>query len=45
MEYEKPELISLGSAAANIQGGKGTSMYPDSPHDQSYTTGAYQADE
>jgi hypothetical protein len=42
MKYEKPELLVLGPATTGIQGGKGSSMYPD---DHSYTTGAYQADE
>jgi hypothetical protein len=45
MKYEKPELFVVGSATLTIQGGKGSSMYPDFSNDESYTIPAYQADE
>jgi hypothetical protein len=45
MKYEKPELFVVGSATATVQGGKGSSMYPDNPNEDSYTIPAYQADE
>jgi hypothetical protein len=43
MQYEKPEMVALASAASAIQGGKG--MSPNSDHPQFVTTAAYEADE
>jgi hypothetical protein len=46
MKYEKPELFVVGSATTTIQSNKkGISLVPDNPDDQTYTTGAYEADE
>ena len=46
LKYEKPQISVAGLATSNIQNQmKGTSAFPDRPEDESYTVGAYQADE
>ena len=46
MNYEKPEVVLVGSASAAIQGGPNSK--PSGPNDSSHnqpTAGAYEADE
>jgi len=47
MNYEKPEIVTLGYAVAVVKGGKSTSGTSDThlPPKNFTTTNAYEADE